>query len=409
MAAINEKRTSIQAGPGPDDARPRSLIDELFVEVLSDSHRYIAGLDHRQPVLTPARLSPGRARWRAGRERARDLVEQLAARSGFSHQHFHPDVAASRLTRLVELGPGLQDTYELLGDLASRRAMVDLLKLRVLGPHHVRLAVTPQEFRNRQAQVDREWRIATPTFEVSDPWFSPLSLYRIPLDGGHAITMHGHSVDLVSVFALGQYAYGRGTERISVEPGDVVLDLGGCWGDTALYFSHLVGPQGRVYTFEFDAESLAVLRANLVLNPELASRIEVVEKAVWHRSGDTLDFSSAGRCTTLTDAPASPSGETVETVSVDDFVASRGLDRVDFVKMDIEGAEANALRGAQASLRRYAPKLAIAAYHHDDDLVTLPEHISSSGPAWRFYLGSFSPVEEETVLFAKATSVSSST
>jgi FkbM family methyltransferase len=186
-----------------------------------------------------------------------------------------------------------------------------------------------------------------------------------------------------------------------------VLDAGGCWGTTALYFASLVGPEGRVYSFEFDPESLEVFRANLALNPELGRRIELIEWALWDRAGETVAFTQAGRMTTVHavrgDAGAAPAGDAasvVATTTIDQFVERTGLERVDYIKMDVEGAELNVLRGAAHTIERFAPKLAIAAYHKDDDLVRIPDAIAAFDAEYRFYLQTFSPVEEETVLFA---------
>jgi FkbM family methyltransferase len=378
------------------------MMTELFAEVLRDGHRYVPDRAQHRPTVGRDEASSARKTLERARELGRDAVERAASRAGFSHSHFDPELAAQRLARVVELREGLEDAYARLADDHSRRTMLDVLKLRVLSPHHVSLSLTPQEFRAKQLHVERTLQVEPETFPVSDPWFSPLSLYRIPLEDGSSITMHGHSVDIVSVFLLGQYTYARGADSVSVDQGDVVLDIGGCWGDTALYFAHLVGPAGRVYTFEFDPESLAVLRANLELNPRLAERIEIVERAVWERSDEELEFRQAGRCTTLVEGDNDGSMP-VQTVTIDDFVSRTGIEELSFVKVDVEGAEVSVLRGAQGTLEALTPTLALAAYHHDDDLITLPNTISESSDGWRFYLDSFSAVEEETVLFAHAT------
>jgi len=388
-----------------DESSPEVLIPTLFQEILRDTHRYTPGRDARRPTLARRPTTKWRSALGGAREYGRDALERLAAHAGFSHGHFNPDLAAERLIRLNELSAGLEETYAQLADDASRRTMMDLLKLRVLGPHHARLAVTPQEFRSKQTYAERNLRTAAGTYEVSDPWFSPLSLYRIPLANGSSVEMHGHSVDLVSVFMLTQYLYDGGNREVVVEPGDVVLDVGGCWGDTALYFAHLVGVAGRVYTFEFDPENLAVLRTNLELNSELGARVEIVQKAVWERSGETLHFHAAGRCTRLTDGGPSEDTQRVPTVTLDEFVAQAGLERLDFVKMDVEGAELQILNGGIETLKRLRPKLAIAAYHRDDDLVRIPQALQSLDVGYRLYLKSSSPVEEETVLFATTEAV----
>ena len=387
--------------PPPASSGASTLRDALLAEILRDAHRYAPGLEHARPTVAVASGSRWRRPIQIARERARDRVERLAARAGFSHPHFDPVLAARRLESILALSDGLERTDSMLGDEHSRRALLDVLKLRVLGPYHAPLALTPQQFRARQAHAGRQLRLHPATFEVSDPWFTPLSLYRVPAPSGTPVTLHAHSVDVVSVFGLGQYGYARHPVRVTAGPGDVVLDIGGCWGDTALYFADLVGPHGRVYTFEFDPESLAVLRANLELNPGLAARIEVVELALWERSGERIPFTQAGRMTKVTPDSAE-GGPTVETITVDDFVSQAGPERLAFVKLDVEGAELSVLRGAREAVSRHSPRLAVAAYHRDDDLVRIPDQIASLGPAYRLYLETFSPLEAETVVFADA-------
>jgi hypothetical protein len=68
--------------------------------------------------------------------------------------------------------------------------------------------------------------------------------------------------------------------------------------------------------------------------------------------------------------------------------------------MDIEGAEPFALRGAEQTLRKYKPNLAIAIYHSLSDFVKIPEYLSSLGLGYKFYLGHFTIHEEETILYA---------
>jgi FkbM family methyltransferase len=385
---------------GPAGTGGSQFRNTLLFEVLRDCHRYAPGIGHHRPAIVDESVAPPRGRLWSALERSRDAIERLADRAGFARRHFDPAVAAEHLERYLQLADRFEATYAGLSDEQSRRRLVDLLKLRILGPYHSSLRVTPDGYRARQRYADDRLRREHGTFEVSDPWFSPLSLYELPVKGGANVKLHSHSVDVVSVYLLEQYSYQAGVERVSVEPGDVVLDIGGCWGDTALYFASLVGPAGRVYTFEFDPESLEIMRANLALNPDLAERIEVVESALWDRSGELLPFVQGGRMTAVV-SDGADAARSVATVTLDEFVEQRGIERVDFVKMDVEGAEPNVLRGGAASLRRFGPRLAIAAYHADDDLVELPGLIASLEVGYRFFLDSFSPVEAETVLFAR--------
>jgi FkbM family methyltransferase len=289
----------------------------------------------------------------------------------------------------------------MLADEHSRALLVELLTYRALGDGHARLPVDDKGFRLEQERIERDLMVERGTLTVNDPFVPRLDRFRLPARG-HAphIELHSHAAAVVSIFALEQYAY-SGNERVLRPPaGAVVIDAGACWGDTALYFADLVSGAsgGKVYSFEFSPDSLAVLERNLERNRALAERIEVVEHALWDRSGEELSFQALGQLTTLQHG-----GElVVRTVTLDDFVDQAGIDQVDWVKMDIEGAELPALRGAEQTLRRHRPTLAIAAYHRADDLVSIPAWISALELGYELHLGHSSPGNDETVLFATA-------
>jgi hypothetical protein len=69
------------------------------------------------------------------------------------------------------------------------------------------------------------------------------------------------------------------------------------------------------------------------------------------------------------------------------MVAELKLDRVDFVKMDIEGAEVKALRGGRATLARYHPKLSVSVYHAPDHPIEVPKAVRSAWPGYRAECG----------------------
>ena len=75
------------------------------------------------------------------------------------------------------------------------------------------------------------------------------------------------------------------------------------------------------------------------------------------------------------------------------------LPRVDFIKMDIEGAEIHALKGAEKTLRQFHPKVAISLYHSLEDFKTIPRYLDSLGLKYKFYLDHHTIYENETVLF----------
>ena len=209
-------------------------------------------------------------------------------------------------------------------------------------------------------------------------------------------------MNILNTFLLEQYAYQKGSRIIRVQPGDIVIDAGGCWGDTALYFADKAASRGAVYCFEFVPENLEIFNLNLSLNQNLSKRIEIVPKALWDSSKQIVEFSIDGPATSLVkiDKKQSPDLR-VSTVTLDDFVAEERISRVDYIKMDIESAELQALRGAEKTLRTFRPRLAIALYHKEDDIVTIPEYLGNLNLDYEFFLDHFSLSLEETVLFAK--------
>lgn len=122
-------------------------------------------------------------------------------------------------------------------------------------------------------------------------------------------------------------------------------------------------PTAHIYAFEPSRRQRIMLRRNLRLN-ELVRRVEVVPVGLW-RSDGVLDFRTIGAMSALrlaTDLPLDFK-EHVPVISLDEWTRRRGVAGIDLIKMDIEGAELEALYGAREVLRRDRPDLLIQAYH----------------------------------------------
>lgn len=337
--------------------------------------------------------------WRNPRSmRAKDFVASAAARGGFARRRFDVEPAAETLAGIAGLLPGLQRTYELLADERSRDLLVRLLVFRALGPHHVALPVRADRLQAECERVERELRAGPATVESPHA----LGLYEVPGRSG-SVRLNAAPLTVHEFFELEQYAYSHGGVEIAPEPGDRVVDGGAGWGDTALWFADAVGDGGRVACVEVDAGNRSMIDANLALNPSLAGRIAVVPRALWSAPGERLDYAVAGPSSSVVERGRSGVHEQVETVTVDELVEAEDLAPLGFLKLDVEGAELEALRGAEAILRRDRPKLAIAAYHSDADLVELPAWIDGLGLGYELFLDHFTPGRDETILFARAT------
>jgi FkbM family methyltransferase len=334
--------------------------------------------------------------------RVKDHLLSVAASNNLYRRGFNLDSANRALAGIVGQIHRYQKLYDLLGDQRSRDLLVELLKYRVLGPNHVRLPLNNADYRKLRTDVDSRYLVERGTYRAAGRM-----LNRYKLENG--IEMHLHPVVVCTTFSVEHYAY-RGSETIAAQPDDVVVDGGGCWGDTALYFADKVSPSGRVFCYEFDSANLKILEENLGLNPALQKRIDIVQNALWDKSGEAIEYAAHGPATTLNasgmSAAGSTSGSTVTTLTIDDLAAQQKLERVDFIKMDVEGAELRALKGAESVLRKHRPKLAISLYHKPDDFVEIPEYLLNLDLGYRFFLGHYTIHQEETVVFATARAAS---
>lgn len=75
-------------------------------------------------------------------------------------------------------------------------------------------------------------------------------------------------------------------------------------------------------------------------------------------------------------------------------------EEITFLKMDIEGSELNALKGAKLTIQMHKPKLAICVYHKPEDILVIPKYIKTLVPEYKFYLRHYSSYNTETVLYA---------
>ena len=190
---------------------------------------------------------------------------------------------------------------------------------------------------------------------------------------------------------------------VGANKGDVVLDIGGCWGDTALYFAEKVGAEGKVYSFEFIPDNIKLHNINTGFNPHLQKIIELVPNPVSNVSNTPIYFFDNGPGSKIEMKPFKEQTGSTVTLSVDDFVARYNVSKVDFIKMDIEGAETAALEGAIETISKFKPNLAIAIYHSMDDLVNIPKWILDLNLGYELFIGHYTIHAEETICFAKVT------
>jgi FkbM family methyltransferase len=167
--------------------------------------------------------------------------------------------------------------------------------------------------------------------------------------------------------------------RLVPRPGMTVIDAGACYGEYALFASALVGPKGRVIMVEPDPANRAMARRLFAMNGSPAN-ISIYEGGLWNAPGEVSFTSGLGPQSTVV-APGiddhartlpgtTPDRITIPVQSLAGLAESHGLDRLDLVKMDVEGAELQIVEGARSLPHHLRPAYAVASYHVVDGVRT---------------------------------------
>jgi FkbM family methyltransferase len=265
-------------------------------------------------------------------------------------------------------------TYNVLSNNASRRCYLTIIAARMFW--HLKKMPLMQQI-NFAANEPRV---------ITD--LSPFG-YDIQLDidpGSQYLT-----------FAVEQYRYSSENVEISARSGDIVIDGGGYVGDSALYFSHKVGQEGRVYSFEFIPNNVSRWKENIARNPHLSSRINLMQNPIWSVSDHSLGFEDEGAASKVS---TSDKASVFETLSIDDLVTRESLPRIDFIKLDIEGAEVEALHGAEEAIREFKPRLGVCLYHDSKHYSEIPLLLKEMNPGYDLYVRHMTGGLGETVLYA---------
>ena len=286
--------------------------------------------------------------------------------------------------------------YRTLADEQSKQVLLQILSYRVLGPRRVRFSALADRWPEVVASMKKHQINETKAEEGSGP-LSRRGLFRWKGRDGE-IRLKSHPLNWINTLYLEQYATDTPDGRIEVQPGQTVIDGGGCWGDTALYFADRAGKAGKVHSFEFSPANLETFRRNLNLNPQLSGRIQIHPFALSNQSGQTVTFEEGGPGTTL---KGKLGKNRATTKSIDALAEDLKICPIGFIKLDIEGFELPTLRGAAQTILRDQPALAIAAYHKPDDLFKIPREILKINQNYKIYMRHFTIHNEETMVLAK--------
>jgi FkbM family methyltransferase len=166
-------------------------------------------------------------------------------------------------------------------------------------------------------------------------------------------------------------------------PEECFIDCGAFDGDTIRAFARRTeGRFRKAIAFESDPENFRALAADVASEPTLRGRVEVHPLAVAAAQGK-VRFSGTG----AGNASISESGDIeVDSIALDEFLS---VERPTLLKMDIEGAELDALEGSAGLIREASPVLAICLYHSPQHLWRIPLRLCELQPAYRFFLRAY--------------------
>jgi FkbM family methyltransferase len=308
---------------------------------------------------------------------------------------FKKEFYASVVDRLINFS----FLYEALADAKSKTLLLKIIAYRILGYKKVKLPRNTPLYWQTISDLNK---LIVPGSELYTKHYT-LNLFNLDQIGVKT-KLNATAPGIAAAYLQEQYAYHGQNVECRAESGDVVIDAGACWGDTTLYFAHQVGEAGKVYAFEFMPGNLEIFNHNIQQNQHLAGQIELVKHPLWHESDKEMYCFDHGPGSSISDSSQGQSNYLIcKTITIDDFVMRHELSKVDFIKMDIEGAELSALRGALATIKKFKPKLAISVYHKDDDFDKIPRFILEANPEYKLYLEHHTIHDWETVLFALPT------
>lgn len=208
-------------------------------------------------------------------------------------------------------------------------------------------------------------------------WDTPKGQFWIPKGNRYVLPFN--------LAEMERQIYGSGEHFI--HPGDVVLDCGASDGDFTR--EALKAGAKLVVSIEISPSSVECLRRNFAA--EIGEqRVIVYPKGVWIKD-DTLtlnvDDTNFAANSVVMQYGSLHAAVKVPVTTIDKIAAELKLPSVDFIKMDVEGAEVLALRGAHDTIQRFKPRLAIATEHKPDDEFTIPYTVRQLRPDYGMQCG----------------------
>ncbi|MGN2246467.1 FkbM family methyltransferase [Frateuria sp. GZRR35] len=317
---------------------------------------------------------------------------RLAAKHLLFRMGMRPDPPVSVPWLRTNAEP-LWETRSLLADDLSRLLFDSVLVLRMTGHRNFYF---PRIDFDDLLQVISDEPFAESGFP-RDYLGVPLRVFQARLDRPTAepFKVITRAIQLRLINSYRQYLVRRGGLDVSPRTGEIVYDCGACIGEVSLLFAAMVAPAGEVHLFDPMPLHARFCELQASLNPAIAHTLHVNTLAV----GDQTHAARAPLAAQGRIIPGAISTADFACTRLDDYAASH-RHKVDFIKMDIEGQEREAIDGAAGIISEMRPRLAISGYHKPEDLWVLPMRIRELNPNYRIFFGHHTPVSWESVFYA---------
>ena len=178
--------------------------------------------------------------------------------------------------------------------------------------------------------------------------------------------------------------------------GDVILDVGAWFGDTAYWFAKKAGTSGHVYALEPSQENHQKLCEN-IKNFGPVAQVTPVKKGVGLKS-ETVSWEQD--LDTMASRVGGAGLVTIDVTSIDDFIGDYQLEKLNIIKSDVEGLDLDLLKGATATISRFMPDLSISMYHSPEHMAEIPIWIHENFPDYRMRITQNCPGITETICMA---------
>ncbi len=183
---------------------------------------------------------------------------------------------------------------------------------------------------------------------------------------------------------------------VNIKHDEVFVDVGAFDGDSFEEFI-LNAPNGfeKYIAFELNPNNAKVFREKLLkFDEKIAEKVTIIEKGVSNVNAEIF-LGNDTNSSKISDDNMDNSIKG-EIVRIDDVLD----EKITFLKMDIEGAELDALEGSKELIKKYKPTLAICVYHHPSHIWEVPNYIKSLVPGYKIYIRHYTDTDNETVCYA---------